>query len=154
MLFPTEVPVYFLKMKQGYTVRIMETDKWIRYILISAGMKFRNRKKFRYGTPAHFEHWSCSKDPVTKESVLTSTEYPLLEQTCVMTFNFDQLFTASSEMKSCLPLEPTFHSLSAGNNMAAEVAVDPRSEHDRSIEFRYVDVVSRHCWRLFIDTVS
>jgi len=25
--------------------------------LISAGMKFRNNKKFRYGIPAHFQHW-------------------------------------------------------------------------------------------------
>jgi hypothetical protein len=24
--------------------------------LISAGMKHRNKKKFRYGIPAHFEH--------------------------------------------------------------------------------------------------
>jgi hypothetical protein len=28
-------------------------DKWGQYILMSDGMKFRNKKKFRYGIPAH-----------------------------------------------------------------------------------------------------
>jgi hypothetical protein len=40
----------------------MERDKWIYYILISAGMKFRNKKKFQYGIPAqpaHFQHWNA-----------------------------------------------------------------------------------------------
>jgi hypothetical protein len=37
------VPVYFLKEKQGYIVRQIEKDKWI---LMSAGMKFRNIKNF------------------------------------------------------------------------------------------------------------
>jgi hypothetical protein len=27
----------------------MEKCKWVKYTLISAGMKFRNKKKFRYG---------------------------------------------------------------------------------------------------------
>jgi hypothetical protein len=35
-----EVPVHFLKAKQGRTVRKMEEDEWIEYMLISAGMKF------------------------------------------------------------------------------------------------------------------
>jgi hypothetical protein len=35
----------------------MEKDKWIQYILICAGMKFRNKKKFQYGILAHFVHW-------------------------------------------------------------------------------------------------
>jgi hypothetical protein len=35
-------------------------DKWIYYILIRAGMKFRNKKKFRYDILAHFEH--CFKE--------------------------------------------------------------------------------------------
>jgi hypothetical protein len=39
--------------------RIYRQKKWkkiegcINYILISAGMKFRNKKKFRYGIPAY-----------------------------------------------------------------------------------------------------
>jgi hypothetical protein len=45
-----EEPVYFLKAKQGYTVS--KFKKVIDYILISAGMIFRNRK-FRYGIPAY-----------------------------------------------------------------------------------------------------
>jgi hypothetical protein len=48
-----EVLVYFLKAKQGYSVRGIERDKWIDYILVSAGMKFRKKKKFRYGIPAY-----------------------------------------------------------------------------------------------------
>jgi hypothetical protein len=48
-----EVPVYFLKAKQGYTVRKMDID--------GAGMKFRNKKKFRYGIPVHFERWPRRK---------------------------------------------------------------------------------------------
>jgi hypothetical protein len=47
------VPEYFLKAKQGYSVRGIERDKWIDYILVSAGMKFRNKKKFRYGIPSY-----------------------------------------------------------------------------------------------------
>jgi hypothetical protein len=35
----------------------MENDKWLYYILISAGIKFRNKNKFRYDIPAHFERW-------------------------------------------------------------------------------------------------
>jgi hypothetical protein len=31
----------------------MEEDKWIKYVFISAGMKFRNKKKFRCGIPAY-----------------------------------------------------------------------------------------------------
>jgi hypothetical protein len=31
----------------------MEIVKWISYILIRAGMKFRKKKKFRYGIPAY-----------------------------------------------------------------------------------------------------
>jgi hypothetical protein len=46
------VLIYFLKAKQGYTVRKMEKDKWVLYILISAGMKFRNKKKFQYDITA------------------------------------------------------------------------------------------------------
>jgi hypothetical protein len=46
----SELPVYYLKAKQGYTVRKTEKDKWICYI--SAGMKFRN-KTFRYSIPAY-----------------------------------------------------------------------------------------------------
>jgi hypothetical protein len=30
----------------------MEKDKWVLYILISAGMKFRNKKKFQYDITA------------------------------------------------------------------------------------------------------
>jgi hypothetical protein len=44
----SEVPVqgYFLKRKQGYTVRYMETNLYIlyNYILISAGTKFRDKE--------------------------------------------------------------------------------------------------------------
>jgi hypothetical protein len=47
-----EVPVYFLKVKQGY-VRKIEKYKLIHYILVNAGMKFGNKKKFRYGIPAY-----------------------------------------------------------------------------------------------------
>jgi hypothetical protein len=50
--------IYFLKVKQGYTDRKMGKDKWILYMLISAGIKFRNKKSgtvHRY-IPAHFEH--------------------------------------------------------------------------------------------------
>jgi hypothetical protein len=52
-----EVPVFFLKAKQGYNIRKIGKYKWIQYILISAGMKFRNKKKFQH-IPAHFEPWS------------------------------------------------------------------------------------------------
>jgi hypothetical protein len=45
------MPVYFLKAKQEYTVRKWKKDKWIVYILISGGTKFRG-KKFRYGIQA------------------------------------------------------------------------------------------------------
>jgi hypothetical protein len=31
----------------------MEEDKWIQYILISAGKQFSDKNKFRYGIPAH-----------------------------------------------------------------------------------------------------
>jgi hypothetical protein len=44
---------YLLIAKQGYTVREMEKDKQVYYILISAGMKFRNKKKFRHNIPAY-----------------------------------------------------------------------------------------------------
>jgi hypothetical protein len=54
-----EVPVCFLKVKQGYTIRKMEEDKWIYYVFISAGMKFSNKKKFLYGIPAHFKDLLC-----------------------------------------------------------------------------------------------
>jgi hypothetical protein len=27
--------------------------KWVQYVLIGAGMKFRNKKKFRYGIPPY-----------------------------------------------------------------------------------------------------
>jgi hypothetical protein len=50
------VPVYFLKAKQGYTVREMEKDIYVRpysSMLISSGTKFRNKKKFQYGMPAY-----------------------------------------------------------------------------------------------------
>jgi hypothetical protein len=30
-------PIYFLKAKHVYTVRNMEKDKWVLYILVSAG---------------------------------------------------------------------------------------------------------------------
>jgi hypothetical protein len=45
--------IYFLKAKQRYTVRKMEKDKWMYYILISAGMKFKNTKKFQCGIQAY-----------------------------------------------------------------------------------------------------
>jgi hypothetical protein len=52
-----EVPVYFLKAKQEYTVRKMKKKiNGSSHIPISAGIKFRNKKKFWYGIPAHFEH--------------------------------------------------------------------------------------------------
>jgi hypothetical protein len=44
-----EVPAYFSKAKQGYTVIKMKKHKWIQYILISASLKFWNKKKFQYG---------------------------------------------------------------------------------------------------------
>jgi hypothetical protein len=47
----SEVPLCFLKAKQGYTVRKMEADKWIWYTLVSTGMNFRSKNKFRYGIP-------------------------------------------------------------------------------------------------------
>jgi hypothetical protein len=34
-------------------VRNIKIVKWIWYILISAGMKFNNKTKFRYGIPAY-----------------------------------------------------------------------------------------------------
>jgi hypothetical protein len=34
----------------------MEMDV-VDYVLISVGVKLRNNKKFRYGTPVHFEHY-------------------------------------------------------------------------------------------------
>jgi hypothetical protein len=39
-----EVAVYFLKAKQGYTVRKVEKGKWIQYIMISAGLKLRDKR--------------------------------------------------------------------------------------------------------------
>jgi hypothetical protein len=51
-----KVPLDCLRAKQGYIVRKIEKDKWLYYILVSAGMKFRNKKKFRYGIPVHFQH--------------------------------------------------------------------------------------------------
>jgi hypothetical protein len=45
--------VYVLKAKQGYTVRKIEKYEWIWCLLVSAGMKFSNRKNFRYGIPAY-----------------------------------------------------------------------------------------------------
>jgi hypothetical protein len=36
-----------------YRQKNIEKYKQIHYILISAGMKFRNKKKFLYGMPAH-----------------------------------------------------------------------------------------------------
>jgi hypothetical protein len=50
-----KVQAYFLKAKQGYVVRKVEKYKWIYsyYIFISTGMKFRNKKKFRYATPLY-----------------------------------------------------------------------------------------------------
>jgi hypothetical protein len=50
--------VYFLKAKQGYTVRKMKKKIYIyirpyRPMLISSGTKFRNKKKFQYGMPAY-----------------------------------------------------------------------------------------------------
>jgi hypothetical protein len=47
------VQAYFLKSKQGYTVRKMKNCKWTKYILISAGKKSRNKMKFRYDIPAY-----------------------------------------------------------------------------------------------------
>jgi hypothetical protein len=41
-----------LKGKQGYTVRKMEKNI-SGYILVSAGIKFGNKKKFRYSIPAY-----------------------------------------------------------------------------------------------------
>lgn len=46
-----DVPVNLFKEKQGYTVIKMEEDKSIYYTSISAGVKFRKEKKFRYGIP-------------------------------------------------------------------------------------------------------
>jgi hypothetical protein len=46
-----EVPAYFLKAKQEYTYRKLK--KVHAFILISAGMKFSNEKKFRYGILAY-----------------------------------------------------------------------------------------------------
>jgi hypothetical protein len=48
-----EVPVYFFKTKQGYTFRKVDI---LAYLLESSGMKVRNKDKFWYGIPAHFEH--------------------------------------------------------------------------------------------------
>jgi hypothetical protein len=43
-----------MKAKQGNTVRTRKRrDKWTEYLLISAGMKFRNKNKFWYGIPAY-----------------------------------------------------------------------------------------------------
>jgi hypothetical protein len=49
----SDMPVCFVKAKQEYTVRKMGKDKRIQSILISTGMKFSNRKKFRFGIPAY-----------------------------------------------------------------------------------------------------
>jgi hypothetical protein len=43
------MPVYLLKARQGYTVTKTEKGKCTCYISINAGMKFRNKKKFRNG---------------------------------------------------------------------------------------------------------
>jgi hypothetical protein len=48
--------------KQGYTAREMENGKWI---LISAGVKFRNEKKFRYGIPAYTDPFRALIDVLT-----------------------------------------------------------------------------------------
>jgi hypothetical protein len=53
-----ELPVRFLKGKQGYSVRKMEKYKWIYGIFIGVGTEVKNIK-FRYGIPAntaYFEH--------------------------------------------------------------------------------------------------
>jgi hypothetical protein len=48
------VPIYFLKESKN-----IPSEKWgkkykgIYYILISAGMRFWNKKKFRYGIPVY-----------------------------------------------------------------------------------------------------
>jgi hypothetical protein len=47
------VLVYFSKAKQGHTIKKVEKGKWIWYIVISAGMKFRNKKEFQYGILAY-----------------------------------------------------------------------------------------------------
>jgi hypothetical protein len=47
------VSLYLLKAKQENAFRNMERYKWIYYILVSAGVKFRNRKKFRFGIPVY-----------------------------------------------------------------------------------------------------
>jgi hypothetical protein len=52
-----EVPVYFLKGKQGHTVRkYKKIYKRMQYKLARSGMKFRNKKKFRYAISVHFEY--------------------------------------------------------------------------------------------------
>jgi hypothetical protein len=69
------VPAHFLKAKQGYMARKNEKDKQM-YILTSAGTKFRNKKKFRYGIPhipAHFEHWKRVYEVPVVQSVLYRT---------------------------------------------------------------------------------
>jgi hypothetical protein len=47
-----EMPAHFVKVKQEYYVRKMEKINGY-FILIIAGMKFRNKKQFRYGVPAY-----------------------------------------------------------------------------------------------------
>jgi hypothetical protein len=72
------MPVYFLKAEQGLIALKMEAARTsetsvdiqlrtrqyipedsedIVYILITAGMQFRNEKNFRCGIPARFENW-------------------------------------------------------------------------------------------------
>jgi hypothetical protein len=48
-----EVRDIFLKAKQGYTVRKMETDKLTYCIMISEHIQFSNKKKFWYGMTAY-----------------------------------------------------------------------------------------------------
>jgi hypothetical protein len=74
----------------------MEKYKWMQYILISAGMKFRNKKKFRYSSlyrhiPAHFENWRVHKSYWTSSWLIKTISY--------LTINFFTIFPSSRNFR-------------------------------------------------------
>jgi hypothetical protein len=87
------VPIYFIQVTQGYTVRKIDKEKWISYILVSAGMKFRNKKKFRYGIPAHTGPFRVLSIRI-KQSDGDITLFPLFQilQLCGLARCFLQVF--------------------------------------------------------------
>jgi hypothetical protein len=67
-----EVSVYFLRVKRGYAFKIEEA-KWIEYMLISAAMKFSNKRKFWYGIPAYTDPFLALVLLINQSYTLTIT---------------------------------------------------------------------------------